>query len=164
MEQIWEYFKPLFTNYVFLSALISWFLAQIIKVIIGLFNRKGENLLKIFFSTGGMPSSHSSSVMGLCMAAGIKEGLGSTVFAATFVLAGIVMTDASGVRYQTGQQNIILKRITQKLFSEDANEINAGLKELVGHTRTQVYAGAALGLVVAIIMKFIMNIPWTPLA
>lgn len=164
MEQIWEYFKPLFTNYVFLSALISWFLAQIIKVIIGLFNRKGENLLKIFFSTGGMPSSHSSSVMGLCMAAGIQEGLGSTVFAATFVLAGIVMTDASGVRYQTGQQNIILKRITQKLFSEDANEINAGLKELVGHTRTQVYAGAALGLVVAIIMKFIMNIPWTPLA
>ena len=155
----WEHFKHLFTNYVFLSALISWFLAQIIKVIIGLFNKKEKNLLKIFFSTGGMPSSHSSSVMALCMATGIKVGLGSPVFAVTFVLAGIVMTDASGVRYQTGQQNIILKRITQKLFSEDANEINAGLKELVGHTHAQVYAGAALGLAVAIIMKFIMNIP-----
>jgi len=159
MVQFWEHFKQLFTNYVFLSALISWFLAQLIKVIIGLFTKRGENIFKIFFSTGGMPSSHSSSVLGLCMATGIQEGLGSAVFAATFVLAGIVMTDASGVRYQTGQQNIILKRITHKLFSEDANEINAGLKELVGHTHAQVYAGAALGLAVAIIMKFIMNIP-----
>ena len=40
MMQFWEHFKQLFTNYVFLSALISWFLAQLIKVIIGLFPKK----------------------------------------------------------------------------------------------------------------------------
>ena len=42
---------------------------------------------------------------------------------------------------------------------KDADEINSGLKELVGHTHIQVVMGALLGLVLAIVLKFIMDVP-----
>ena len=66
------------------------------------------------------------------------------------------MIDASGVRYETGKQATILNRITKELFSGKAEDINTGLKELVGHTTFQVFMGFLLGVVVAAAMFFIM--------
>ena len=68
------------------------------------------------------------------------------------------MIDASGVRYETGKQAVIIKRITKKIFSDDAEEINSGLKELVGHTPFQVLMGAILGFVMAFVMAFVMGV------
>ncbi len=153
-----EYIKDLVSNYVLASAFFAWLSAQVIKVVIALFEKPRKNLLKILFSTGGMPSSHSSSVVALAIACGIYAGLDSPVFAIAFVLSGVVMIDASGVRYETGKQAIIIKQITKKLFSDDAEEINSGLKELVGHTPFQVLMGAALGIVVSFVTAFAMGV------
>ena len=153
-----EYIKDLVNNYVMASAFFGWFGAQLIKLIIELFNKERKSLLKILFSTGGMPSSHSSAVCALCISCGIQEGLGSPLFAITFVLAGIVMIDASGVRYETGKQARIINQITKKLFSDNAEEVNSGLKELVGHTPFQVVMGAALGILTAVVMAFVMRV------
>ncbi len=142
-----------------MSAIIGWFLAQLIKVVIALFTKDERNILKILFSTGGMPSSHSSSVCALCIACGIGEGLGSSAFAITLVLSGVVMTDARGVRYEAGKQAAIINRITKELFAGNADEVNTGLKELVGHTPYQVFMGALLGIAVAIGMAFVLG-PW----
>ncbi|MBE6577648.1 MAG: divergent PAP2 family protein [Ruminococcaceae bacterium] len=142
-----------------MSALVGWFLAQLIKVIIALFTKDDRNLANIFFSTGGMPSSHSSSVCALCIACGIGEGLGSAAFAISLVLSGIVMTDARGVRYETGKQAAIINKITKELFAGNSEEFNTGLKELVGHTPFQVFMGALLGIAVAIGMAFVLG-PW----
>ncbi|MBR4013630.1 MAG: divergent PAP2 family protein, partial [Clostridia bacterium] len=60
-----EYIKDLVNNYVMASAFFGWFGAQLIKLIIELFNKERKSLLKILFSTGGMPSSHSSAVCAL---------------------------------------------------------------------------------------------------
>ena len=153
-----EHLKDLVNNYVMASAFIAWFAAQIIKVIIGLFDKEERrNLFSVMFSTGGMPSSHSSAVTALCISCAIMEGLGSPLFAITFVLAGVVMIDASGVRYETGKQAQIINKITKKLFSENSEEVNAGLKELVGHTPFQVLMGSILGFVTAIVMGFVMG-------
>ena len=152
-----EYITDLIFNYVMASAFIGWFTAQIIKVVIGLLDKDKRSSLKVLFSTGGMPSSHSAAVCALCISCGIQEGLGSALFAVTFVLAGVVMIDASGVRYETGKQAKILNRITKQLFSKDDEEFNSGLKELVGHTPFQVLAGAILGIFVAVLMGFIMG-------
>ena len=64
--------------------------------------------------------------------------------------------DASGVRYETGEQAKILNKITKELFSGKGSEINTGLKELVGHTPFQVLIGAILGIAVAIGLSFLM--------
>jgi acid phosphatase family membrane protein YuiD len=141
-----------------MSAVVAWFSAQVIKVIVDLFQKERPSLLKIFFSTGGMPSSHSSSVVALCIACAIGEGLSSPYFAITLVLAGVVMIDASGVRYETGKQAQLLNKITRELFQGNAEEFNLGLKELVGHTPFQVMMGAILGIVVAIAMGFAMGV------
>jgi acid phosphatase family membrane protein YuiD len=153
-----EYIKDFFTNYVLMSAVVGWFCAQVIKVIMALFDKVRPPLSKVLFSTGGMPSSHSSAVCALCIASGIGEGLGSPIFAVTLVLAGVVMIDASGVRYETGKQAKIINRITKELFSGKPDEINMGLKELVGHTPFQVFMGALLGIVVAVAMAFLMGV------
>ncbi len=140
------------------SAFIGWLTAQVIKVIIAIFDKPRRNLLEVLFSNGGMPSSHSSTVTALATACALTQGLGSPLFAISMILAVVVMIDASGVRYETGKQATVIKQITEKLFSEDAQEINAGLKELVGHTPTQVLMGAILGVAVAFVMALSMGV------
>ncbi len=153
-----EYVRDFLSNYVLASAFFGWLTAQVIKVGIALFEKPRKNILKILFSTGGMPSSHTAAVVALAIACGIFCGLDSPEFAIGFVLSGVVMIDASGVRYETGKQAIIIKQITKKLFSDDAESINSGLKELVGHTPFQVIMGALLGIVTAIVTAFCMGV------
>lgn len=145
------------SNYVLWSAVTGWIVAQIIKTVIDLIYKKKLTLSMLLFSTGGMPSSHSSTVVALSTAAAICEGIGSATFAISAVLAIVVMIDASGVRYETGKQAEILNRITKELFSGDAETVNTGLKELVGHTPFQVVMGAILGFAVAMVMALIMG-------
>ena len=141
----------------FIAPVVSWLSAQTIKYITNIIKNRSFHLFHIV-KTGGMPSSHSSSVVALAISCGIYAGLDSPAFAIAFILAGVVMIDASGVRYETGKQAIIIKRITQKLFSDDAEQINSGLKELVGHTPFQVLMGALLGVVTAFVTAFAMGV------
>ena len=150
------YLKDLVSNYVLVSAFFGWLFAQLIKIIIAIFDKDTRGLFNILFSTGGMPSSHSAAVTALCFACGVQEGLGSPLFAISFILAGVVVIDASGVRYETGKQAQLLNKICKQLFSKDGEEFEAGLKELVGHTPFQVFMGVLLGAVVAGITALIM--------
>ncbi len=153
-----QYLIDLVNNYMLAAAFIGWLSAQIIKVIIAIFEKPRRNLFAVLFSNGGMPSSHSSTVTALATSCALREGLASPLFAISLVLAAVVMIDASGVRYETGKQATVIKQITEKLFSEDAQEINAGLKELVGHTPFQVLMGAMLGVTVAFITALTMGV------
>ncbi len=149
-------FKSLFSNYMLVSAMLSWLAAQIIKIFTGLYQSKQMSITNILFGTGGMPSSHSASVLGLTTAAAIKYGLGSPYFAICAILSVVVMIDASGVRYETGKQAVLLNKITKEIFSGKPELMNSGLKELVGHTPFQVIMGALLGLAVGISLSFVM--------
>jgi len=97
-----------------------------------------------------MPSSHSSTVCALVTSSGLCYGISSFEFAVSFVLASVVMYDAIGVRRETGKQakllNLILKQDLLKLSNEEFQET---LKEFVGHTPLQVFAGAVLGIALA---------------
>ena len=138
------------------SALVAWLSAQIIKIFTGVFQNRKMSLTVILFSTGGMPSSHAAAVVALTTAAGLSLGFGSPIFAVCGVLSVIVMIDASGVRYETGKQATIINKITKELFSGKMNDVNTGLKELVGHTPFQVFMGFILGIAVATAMFFVM--------
>ena len=140
-----------------MSAALGWFTAQFLKIFTVLFTTRKFHI-KYMFINGGMPSSHSSTVLALCIACGIQEGVGSAYFAIAAVLAVIVMNDAFGVRYETGKQATILNRITKELFTGNTDGVNTQLKELVGHTPFQVLMGALLGIVVAVVYAFILGI------
>ncbi len=151
-----EIIRRFFGNYVLISAVLGWFFAQFFKIFTGLFNDH-KFRIRMMFTNGGMPSSHSSTVLALCTACGIQEGVGSPFFAISAVLAIIVMNDAFGVRYETGEQAKVINRIVKELFSGKGEEVNTGLKELVGHTPFQVLVGAILGVLVAVVYGLILG-------
>ena len=152
----WEGLGEFFGNYMLISAILSWFVAQIIKIFTGLYQNGKMSLAKIIFSTGGMPSSHSATIVALATAAGMEHGLGSPLFAIATILATIVMIDATGVRYETGKQGKFLNEIAAEIFSGNPEKADAGFKELVGHTPLQVIMGALLGFGVAFGLSFLM--------
>ncbi len=148
--------RDIFGNYMLIAPATAWFSAQIIKAFTGMFKNKKFSITALLFSNGGMPSSHSAAVCALVAASVIGFGFDSFEVAISGLFAMIVMIDALGVRYETGEQAKIINKITKELFSGRPEEINTGLKELVGHTPFQVLIGALWGITVGILMSFVM--------
>ncbi|OPX29695.1 MAG: acid phosphatase [Candidatus Cloacimonas sp. 4484_143] len=128
---------------------VALFLAQALKVIYTLITERKLNFRR-FLDTGSMPSSHTSSVVSLATAVGIKEGLDSTFFVISLVLATVVMYDATGVRRAAGKQAAVLNKIVENIRKKEGYLlIEENLKELLGHTPKEVFGGAILGVLVA---------------
>ena len=144
-------FDAFISNYPLLTAGAAWAIAQVLKVFTNLVHVRRLDL-KMLFASGGMPSSHSSTVCALTTACAVKFGFGSTELAISLILAAIVMRDASGVRWETGEQAKLINKMMQEIFSGKPEEIDTGLKELVGHTPFQVVMGAVLGVIIALAM------------
>lgn len=146
------FMEQLLSNYPLMTAVLSWFVAQVLKTAIDAYFNKGINWERMTGS-GGMPSSHSSTVVSLAVAIGVSYGVDSTLFALALIFAIVVMYDATGVRRETGKQAVILNRLLlDNPFSWSGEEFDKKLKEYVGHTPLQVLMGAILGMLIALIM------------
>ena len=141
----------------------------------------GSLKISPMFSSGGMPSSHSSMVTCMASYVAYKDGLSSGSATVAIVMALIVMYDASHVRYEVGKHAAHINRLvhvsssSSSSLSEDIeaprkrndlvddttplvdmqihSAISIGsaamakaLEEAVGHTKLEVIAGAAVGL------------------
>lgn len=147
-------FKDLMNNYVLWVAVIAWLSAQLLKVLFYGIKHRTFSLERLM-GAGGMPSSHTSTVTSLAVAIARVYGLGSPLFAIALVLAGIVMYDASGVRRAAGEQAKVLNRLLFEQHGPD--ETQKMLKELLGHTPLEVFGGAVLGVVLALIIPVWSN-------
>lgn len=147
-----DFLTELLDNQIFISAVLGWLVAQILKTLIHMIINK-KFVAERMVGSGGMPSSHSATVCALATAVGMKYGGGSFEFAITVMLAIIVMYDAMGVRRETGKQGRVLNEMLE-IFTNMGNQISAEekLKEFVGHTPLQVLMGAILGIVIALIV------------
>ena len=144
------FITDLLSNELFISAATAWLVAQVLKTLIHAFLTKNFDLERMYGS-GGMPSSHSSTVTALATSSFFLHGAGSSEFAISVILAIIVMYDARGVRRETGIQAKVLNDLME-LLKDIHNEImpmDEKLKEFVGHTPLQVVAGALLGFIIA---------------
>jgi uncharacterized protein len=132
---------------------ISMFVAQLYKLISSYFPAK-KIVWSRLWETGGMPSSHSASVIALTTAVAFTEGLRSIAFAICVVFSIVVMYDAAGIRKAAGEHAGVINQLTD-FFSTafDKKFNNEKLKELLGHNRTEVFVGAVLGLLIALLMK-----------
>lgn len=139
--------KALLSNHILVSAVLAWAAAQIIKTVLA-YRKTKELDLERLFGSGGMPSSHTAFVVAMATAAAMVEGLASSAFALSFILASIVMYDAAGVRQAAGQQARVLNRLIKQLRSEHILP-ERELKELLGHTPLEVLGGAVLGFLIA---------------
>lgn len=134
------------------TVFLAWFLAQAYKGIYYVITEKKINF-KRFLETGGMPSSHTSTVVSLFVAVSLREGFNSTYSAIAFIFAIIVMYDATGVRRAAGKQAVVLNKLMDNIWKKEGSRIiEENLKELLGHSPIEVLGGAILGVVIALIM------------
>ena len=146
--------KSLFENIIFLSTVTSLFAAQFLKGVFFLFSSKKIKLKDVFetmiWRTGGMPSSHSAIVCALATSTGIKEGISSNFFIFSLVFTMIVLRDSLGVRRSAGIQAKALNTLGKQTAEKTGLEFKT-VKEIQGHSILEVFVGAFLGILIAVI-------------
>ena len=145
-------FAGLLQNPFFITATVSWLIAQVLKTIIhSIINKKFD--YRRLFGDGGMPSGHSATVTSLGMRASLVSGTASFEFAVCAILAIIVCHDAMGVRLETGKQAVVLNELIEMIEHMSKTDIlpEVKLKEFVGHTPLQVLCGLLLGVLIAVL-------------
>jgi uncharacterized protein len=138
-------FGALLQNQALIAGLTAWLLAQIIKIPLDYFRTRKWNWA-LFFTSGGMPSSHSSLMTATTLAIGLYNGFDHPAFAIGVAITMIVTYDAAGVRHQAG----IHARRINVLFEEllKGHPISEkDLREVLGHTPLEVAGGILLGLI-----------------
>lgn len=99
-----------------------------------------------------MPSGHTAIVTSLVVITALKLGISSPIFATTFVLAAIVITDAVGLRNYLGQHgktlNILVKDLKEDEFLDRSYPTQT---EHIGHSPIQVVIGALVGILTSVI-------------
>lgn len=142
---------------IFIVCFMSWFIAQVLKVIINYVKylvgkRKGINRSKVtletLFKLGGMPSSHTATVIALSGCVGMHNGWDSDVYAACGVFAFIVMFDAVKVRLPIGRLTDAFNRLQAKVCGSD----EPAVKKVEGHTVPEIIGGFIVGAAVSYIM------------
>lgn len=134
-------------NSIFMSGLIAWALAQGLKVVTHFWASRILDW-RMLFASGGMPSSHSSMCCGLTTAVALSCGLQGPLFPMALAFTLIVMYDATSVRYHAGVQAQVLNVVVREMLQGHPVS-EQKLKEILGHTPLQVFAGASLGIAVA---------------
>lgn len=153
-------------NSILIPSVLAWFLAQIIKTMIVLFQTKKFNFERLF-GPGGMPSGHSAMVCSAVVRVGKQYGIYGFEFAMIVMFALVVLYDAMGVRREAGHHaheiNILKKMMnisTINASSDSPEEKNRKkekeLKEILGHTPLQCLCGGALGVVIALVFPMSM--------
>ncbi|MFC7372377.1 divergent PAP2 family protein [Fictibacillus iocasae] len=150
----------LLSNFPLIAALLGVFSAQFLKIPIAFFHTR-QVKWQLFFTTGGMPSSHSASVTSLATAVGVQEGLDTALFAIAAMFAIIVMYDAKGIRWHAGEQATVLndlvedfkKHVKETAQLQEDSEKTKELKEMLGHRPSEVFFGALLGIVQTLVLS-----------
>ena len=78
-------------------------------------------------------------------------GFDSALFAITLLFASIVLYDAQGVRLAAGKQAEILNKMLDDIYWQKKLDEDK-LKEFLGHTPVEVWAGAVLGILVSLLL------------
>jgi uncharacterized protein len=142
--------KTILDNRALVAAFAAWAVAQLSKTIYELIRYRKLRFNRLV-AAGGMPSSHSALVTGLAVATGRLTGIDSASFAIAFVLACIVMYDAAGVRRAVSIQARILNQMIDEAY-QGHPFAEKRLRELIGHTPTQVIVGGLLGVAIGLLL------------
>ena len=142
----------MFTNKVFLGPASGWFVAQLVKIILdtkknGIFNP--DRLT----GSGGMPSSHSATVMGLLTVVTGIYGPSTFEFVMAFFFAVVVIYDAAGVRLETQRQGKALNKLSEERAEEGKEPLFIKqFREKLGHTIPEIIVGMLIGLICGLII------------
>lgn len=136
------------TNQPLVAGFLAWLIAQILKVLLALKHGFSKEAMKKLVASGGFPSSHAASVTALATSCGLNFGFESPYFAVSAVFALVVIYDAFTLRREAGLHAEALNQIIDDFYRYKKLKVEQ-LKELLGHTRFEVFFGFLLGIAVA---------------
>jgi acid phosphatase family membrane protein YuiD len=151
-----NYVNLLTGNLILNLSIFAWLLAQALKVVVVLIQKRRLDF-RYILSGGGMPSSHSAFVCACATSVGRMYGWSSPMFAITTVMAVVVMYDASNVRRAAGEQAKILNYMMEHWTEMPPEIFGKELKELLGHTPVQVFMGALLGIAIGLFCPALLH-------
>jgi len=128
-------------QYPIIIPFIAILVAETLKVIIDLLRKRSKPR---FINPGGMPSGHSAFVGSLVAVVAYLEGIESTAFMITAVVALIVMYDAVTLRKEAGKHAETLNK------HHDAKH-----EESLGHNLWEVIVGALFGAGISFVLLII---------
>ena len=128
-----------------LTPFAAWFIAGSLKFLINSIKIKKSAVGLIGY--GGLPSNHSAIVSSIATLIALREGIDHPAFGVAVALAFIVILDASSLRRRIGEH----AKVINQLLNNDNNlkKIHMPLRERIGHTPIEVFAGVITGAVVA---------------
>lgn len=130
-----------------IAIFVAWFGAHIIKYIVSYIKKERRGFRSQLFTSGGMPSSHSATVMAMTTVIGFRDGVESGLFGLAALFSLIVMYDALKVRRSSGEQGVALAELIKEQKS------NIRLPRIAkGHTTLEVVIGACLGVIIGSIV------------
>lgn len=144
-------------EFIIVSAL-SWLVAQLIKFAVNIAKeRKKNGSLKglnpsTVFASGGMPSSHTATVVSLTASVLFNYGIRSHLLAICVVFAVIVIFDAMNVRKVVGDMAKQFNDLAWQFYDEHNTEYKR-IKVIEGHSFLEVLAGAAVGFTVSFLIE-----------
>lgn len=154
-ESLWIQFKMMLVDRTFIVTALGWVTACFLKVV--LFKIKtGKFHFERFFSTGGMPSSHSAFASCLTVGIGLSEGFSSAVFGLSMGLTILTAVDAVGLRKEAGLQAEYINQILSDIYKDKPANMPK-LRETLGHTLPEVLAGLITGSGVAFLVNYFIG-------
>jgi len=130
-----------------ITIFIAWFGAHVIKYIVSYIKKERRGFRSQLFTSGGMPSSHSATVVSMATIIALRDGVSSGLFGLAILMSLIVMYDAMKVRRSSGEQGAAIIALIREQKS------NIKLPRVSkGHTPTEVTIGAFLGVVIGVIV------------
>jgi acid phosphatase family membrane protein YuiD len=152
---MWRAVGTPFKSPIFWAGVLGWMVASLLKILVN-WHRTRRVDFRYLTSLGGMPSAHSAMVSALATSVGLSEGFGSTIFVVTLFFALVIMFDASTVRRAAGLQARLLNQVVEVMLKEHHLPTQK-LKEILGHTRMEVFAGMLVGVAIGVIINLLMN-------
>lgn len=158
----------IFQNYPLVAAMATIFITQVTKIPVAYFLKRPVTI-SLMFSTGGMPSSHSSGVTALITAIVIQQGWASPLTAIALTFGILVMFDSMGVRRQSGEHGVIINELIddiqllgKSLSGANAEEIKEELDNssmhqnvFLGHKPVEVIFGSLYGMILSILIHLL---------
>jgi acid phosphatase family membrane protein YuiD len=130
-----------------IAIIVTWFGAHVIKYIVAYMKKEKRGFTSQLFTSGGMPSSHTATVVAMATVIALRDGINSGLFGMAALFALIVMYDAMKVRRSSGEQGVAINELIK--------EQKSGIKlprVAKGHTPTEVTIGVFLGVIMGSIV------------
>jgi uncharacterized protein len=128
--------------------IVAGFLAQVVKFV--MFSFKHGMDWHFLFEYGHMPSSHTAMMSGLIYTIGFYYGTKTPEFATALIITLLIISDALRLRMYIGSYGKTLNELLDRLKIDEPSALK--LKERVGHRPSEIFGGAVLGVLTAIVL------------